>query len=83
MDNSPSNPKIFKTKANPKKDLNILRSNIYKYYNELEINSNYNTNYTPNINIKNINNNKRQERENSKKPEILKTITEDTSRITN
>ena len=79
MDNSPSNPKIFKTKTNPKKDLNILRSNIYKYYNELEINSNYNTNYTPNINIKNINNNKRQERENSKKPEILKTITEDTS----
>ena len=84
MDNSPLNPKFVKMKTNPKKDINILSSNLYKYYNEYSLvnnNSNYNTNYniSSNLNLKNIISNKKQEKENNKKQEILKTITEDTS----
>ena len=82
MDNSPSNSKILKTNTNPKKNLNILRSNLYKYYTENPpsyiTNSNYNTNYNISSNI-NLTTNKKQEKEISKKSEILKTITEDTS----
>ena len=84
MDNSPLNPKYVKMKTNPKKDINILSSNLYKYYNEyssFNSNSNFNTNYniSSNLNLKNIISNKNQSKENNKKPEILKTITEDTS----
>ena len=82
MDNPLSLHDILKNKTNPKKDLNILSSNLYKYYNEsFANNSNYNTNYniSTNLNIKNLMTNKKQEKENNKKPEILKTITEDTS----
>ena len=84
MDNSPSNPKIMKTNTNPKKEINILGSNLYKYYNDYSsyaTNSNYNTNYniSSNLNINKIIINKRREKENNKKPEILKTITEDTT----
>ena len=84
MDNSPLNPKYVKMKTNPKKDINILSSNLYKYYNEyssFNSNSNFNTNYniSSNLNLKNIISNKNPSKENNKKPEILKTITEDTS----
>ena len=83
MDNSPYNPKIMKTNTNPKKDLKILNSNLYKYneYSSIASNSNYNTNYnvSTNLNINKIINNKKQEKENNKKPEILQTISEDTT----
>ena len=82
MENPLSLHDILKNKINPKKDLNILSSNLYKYYNDsFANNSNYNTNYniSTNLNIKNLMTNKKQEKENNKKQEILKTITEDTS----
>ena len=110
MDNSPISNSKHQNKNNSKKEQDILRSNIYKYYNDnfyssLNNNSNLsvynltnNINTNSNLNIKSLPNNntnviynnnslnnlnQKSEKEkienNQKKPEILKTINEETN----
>ena len=70
MDSSPLNLNKIQNKNYSKKEKDILRSNIYKYYNDncysssfnnisniSNYNTNYNVNSNSNLNIKNISNN--------------------------